>query len=383
MDTLYVKILRSADSLKLVTSDDTIQIESTSPDKFNHDRCDFAAWLFMPIAMKRGMNIHIEGTGSKTTIRNARRMSEIWESWFPERFNTVEVSFQNTCHAYEKPESLTDRDLCFYSGGVDSTYAILRRFQEGKSQSLLTIHGMDYGVEEEKCFLELIRKTSPFAGLVGHERLIVRTNVYDAYAKYKINIGREGHLTHIFALAGAGFLHSEHFRNLVVASDHRLDQQFSRFPYGSNLATNPLFCDGETYLLTESSDASRTERIPLLSSSREALASLTFCTNPAKKPDNCGQCKKCIRTKLMFLAATGEVPDIFIDRAIPENWPDQIDPAIKKDRLFLIDLILYARRNGTLDKIPQATQIYVPLKEGRLGKNRLPRIIDSMKKRFS
>ena len=190
-------------------------------------------------------------------------------------------------------------------------------------------------------------------------------------------------MTHIFALAGAGFLHGEQFRNLIVASDHRLDQQFYRFPYGSNLATNPLFCDGETYLLTESSDASRTERIPLLSSSREALASLTFCTNPAKKPDNCGQCKKCIRTKLMFLAATGEVPDIFIDKAIPENWPDQIDPAIKKDRIFLIDLILSAKRSGTLDKIPGANQIYLSLKGDKPGKSRLGRIADSLRKRFS
>jgi hypothetical protein len=34
-------------------------------------RADFAAWLFLPITMRKGCPLHIEGTGSSTTIRNA------------------------------------------------------------------------------------------------------------------------------------------------------------------------------------------------------------------------------------------------------------------------------------------------------------------------
>lgn len=361
MDTLYVKILRSDASLKLVTSDDTIQIESASLDKFSHGHCDFAAWLFMPVAMRRGMNIHIEGSGSQATIANARRMSDIWEAWMPEKLSAINVSFDEVRTPQPSAGEARNADLCFYSGGIDSTYSILKRHQEGKQQTLLTVFGMDYELDREDEFAEMLEKTRPFADLAGKERLVVKTDAYHAYQKYRANVINNGHISHIFVLAGIGHLFSERFDNLIVAADARLDQQFVVHPNGSNDATNHLFDDGECRLSTDSSDVSRSEKLPLLATSDTALNSLTFCVNHSIKPKNCGLCGKCIRTKLLFLIATGSIPDIFIERNIPGNWLESFNHK-RGDQLFLSEIILRAQHSGRIGQVPGGQAIYESLK---------------------
>ncbi len=360
-NTLKVKIIKSNNSVRLETGNDSIQILTNGSSRPNQERNDFAAWFFLPVAMRSGCNIHIEGSGSEATSRNARRMSEIWEAWFPKHFSAVDVTFEDVPSTTDAPHSVNDENLCFYSGGVDSTYTILKRHQEGKRQSLLTVHGMDYKTDNESQFLDMLEKTEPFARMVSEERLIVKTDAYGTYRKYKTNMFNDGHLTHIFVLAGVGFLHSERFNELTVAADYRLDQQFTVHPYGSNLATNFLFNDGSCSLITDSSDISRSDKLPLLATSDVALNSLTFCIDASKKPHNCGLCDKCIRTKLSFLVSTGSIPEIFTDMNIPSNWPASIKEK-RGSQVFLIEIIMRAKHSGRIGEIPGGEKMYESLK---------------------
>src|SRR5262249_33314352 len=54
--------------------------------------------------------------------------------------------------------------------------------------------------------------------------------------------------------------------------------------------------------------------------SKTALNSLAFCWNRKIQPENCGVCPKCLRTKMLFLAVTGLIPDIFQNQSIPSDW---------------------------------------------------------------
>jgi hypothetical protein len=91
-------------------------------------------------------------------------------------------------------------------------------------------------------------------------------------------------------------------------------------PWGTNTATDFLFDDGRSAIVTDGDDCSRIEKLRYLRSSREALKALSFCWNRRLQPQNCGVCAKCLRTKLLFLADNGEVPAIFLDERVPNDW---------------------------------------------------------------
>jgi len=153
-------------------------------------------------------------------------------------------------------------------------------------------------------------------------------------------------------LTGAAFIFSEHFSDITLAADYRLDQQFSAHPWGNNSATNPLFNDGTTFLRTDGDDVARSAKTVLLSESEVALDALSFCVDYKFRPNNCGRCSKCTRTKLMFLAATGTVPDIFVSSDLETNAISSIQLNKKSERAFFTDLYSCAKENDRLATMP-------------------------------
>ena len=68
-------------------------------------------------------------------------------------------------------------------------------------------------------------------------------------------------------------------------------------------------------------------------------------------PENCGVCKKCIRTKAMFLATTGRLPDIFLDTAFDAELMQKF--LVKgHERTYVFDLYFYLKDRDRLDAVP-------------------------------
>ena len=333
---------------------DTVRIEPDAQADHTRERADFAAWLLLPVAMRRGVDLLIEGAGSDDTVRNANRLAHIWSQWMPGHFSAVDVAFTRT---WSGATPGTAGDLCFYSGGVDSTYGILRRFRAGARQSLLTVHGLEYRHGDRARFADLLEKTRPFAERVAMRRLLVRTDVKDLYRHYRAN-PKGNDVVHGFVLAAMGFLYAERFGRAVILADHRADQQFAVHPYGTNAVTNPLFSDGVFALCTEGEDVTRAEKSVLLLESQEALESLTFCVDYSARPHNCGRCQKCIRTKAMFFAATGRIPEFCIDKTLAPDCLDAFDLSVTTQRTYFLDLHSWALRSGRLDQIPGLQAVY-------------------------
>lgn len=359
-EAIRVSVQRSPQSVRLVSPEDVIQVWIEGIDRINEVRNDFAAWYFLPIAMRTGRDLWIEGEGSAETIRNARRLSEIWETWLPHHFTAVNVSF-DTVSPRRAVGGPRRRSLCCYSGGIDSTHALLNRHRAGETQSLLTLHGMDYRLEDKEKFEAFKDKIAPFSRLVGDRHIFIGSDAHAAYRTRRVDKG--GHFSHIFVLAGSGFLFSEEYSNLLIAADYRLDQQFIAYPWGSNSATNIHFDDGCTRLITLEDSLSRTEKMPLLLTSSEALQSVSFCSAYRWRPNNCGRCQKCMRTKVMFFVATGSVPEIFAERSIPPTWFHQFDLTKRYQAAFLLDIISCAKRTGRLAQLPNADVVYAMVKQ--------------------
>ena len=350
MKQINVSIVYNEKFVVATSNGDEIILDINADIKPNENRQDFAVWLFLPIAMRTNANLHIEGKGTQQTVMNAKKMSQIWASWMPGHFNDVDVTFDSIV-TIEEPQ-YTEDYLAFYSGGVDSTYCIGNKFEKEKKKiSLLTVHGMDYSAIDDEKFNKFIEKTDIFASFYANRRLFVRTNAYAVYSKYKINT-KLSHVTHIFTLAGCGFLFSGYYKNIIIAADYRLDQQHLVSPWGSNSATNFLFDDGITSLLTENDDVTRSEKMEWMISSDLALQSSTFCSDKKYRPNNCGVCSKCTRTKLMFLAATGSIPNIFLDMKLYNNAPILKVSRKSAKNTFLLDLYFCAKNNNRLELIP-------------------------------
>jgi hypothetical protein len=389
-EMMHVRISRSDDRILLATADDSIEIRTDNWRDANKIRNDFAVWFFLPIAMRTGQALHVEGEGSEATIENARRISESWESWLPHHFNSVDVSFDDLSRR-SPGETGNKRSLCLYSGGIDSTHALLSRHRMGEEQDLLTVHGMEYRLKDEEKFHALKSKIATFSRLVGDGHIFVRMNAYDTYRKYTVNLPGAPHVSHIFALAGCTFMFSERYQNIFIASDCRLDQQFRTPPWGSNSATNPHFNDGCTRLNTLDDHLTRTEKMPLILSSREALNSVSFCNSYRTRPDNCGRCDKCMRTKLMFFAASGTVPEIFSDSSIPSDWYRNFDLGTEYQRVILLDILTCAKRNSRFSQVPNAQALYSALKSPAAretagtngGRRRALEVLAELRKGFS
>ncbi|WP_180176049.1 hypothetical protein [Acinetobacter sp. YH12025] len=45
---------------------------------------DFIVWGFLPIAMRLGIPLHIEGPISIQTLHSAREVSTVWAAWLPD-----------------------------------------------------------------------------------------------------------------------------------------------------------------------------------------------------------------------------------------------------------------------------------------------------------
>jgi hypothetical protein len=124
------------------------------------------------------------------------------------------------------------------------------------------------------------------------------------------------------------------------------------FPWGTNHITNNYFAGDGFSMRTLSLDYTRADKVEELSRHPIACSTISCCGVRANRPDNCGQCSKCIRTKIMFVASTGAVPPIFGDVTLTEAQVHSIDLSLRNEYAHFCAIHAKARERGTLDKIP-------------------------------
>lgn len=161
---------------------------------------EFAAFLFLPIAMARGENLMVCGSGSAVATKNLGKLADSWAVMVPEMYSPITVSFEEERSLGEDVKS--DRKLMFYSGGVDSTFALLRQFERGESVDLLTLQGLEYRLSKDVEFHAAKEKTDVFARDKVGSREFVKTDAYYTYKRYGIS----GQMSHVFLLASSGFI---------------------------------------------------------------------------------------------------------------------------------------------------------------------------------
>jgi hypothetical protein len=350
--SIHVYAFQEKNEIYLSSGEETFYFDCTGDSAPDIEFIDFAAWIFLPIAMAKNSNLMLHGKGTLTTKKNAERLSDIWACWLPKKYSLVNIEFSE----YRDIENSSEREkqILLFSGGVDSTYAILNK-KFDKKPDLLTIQGMDYKISDEDRFAKAIEKTNIIANEYADQRIAVRSNAYDIYKEFNI----APRLSFVFVLASVSFLFIKKYKDVTMASDFALYQQFEELPYGSSIATDQLYDSGDFILNTFGNDVNRAEKLPSILSNKTALLSLSLCKDKKIRPENCGVCSKCTRTKYMMLATTGFIPkETFIKPELDQSIKIDFNANGDKQDAYIKSTYTAGFRNNNLDKIPNIVTEY-------------------------
>jgi hypothetical protein len=323
--------------------------------------CDFVIWAALPIAMRFGGVLQINGSTSAIAKEKAEQLSVIWSTWMPKTFRPVRV----TSTGFPDAETAaSDRALMLYSGGVDSTFALKRYVEEGNPKpDLLTIHGMDYRHEDHERFEKLKDRTARFRETYAGESIEVRSNAASIMRRF----GVSSSIGHGFQLFSTLFLFDATHGAGLISADFTASQDYLTMPWGTNSLTNPMFQGNRMKIETLSNDVTRGEKLRQLHSDELALNTLSFCKNYSVRPDNCGTCSKCVRTKAMFHAAGLDIPDIFLIGGFDANDLRFLDLSKPIEVAFCADVLDLARQSGRVDDFKIISeQIYAKKKQTKL-----------------
>jgi hypothetical protein len=298
----------------------------------------FAVWALLAPAMEGGFNFHFNRPIDPVVAANAQRLTRIWEMWVPSRYRSIKVSGEGEWS--RKPRDRLPR-VQLYSGGCDSTYAILRGRDPVKRGYVATIYGLDYARDkgDSDAFAKLLAKTEPLLEALNYQRIIIRTDASRLPQR----------LTHAFTLASCLFLLSDLFAEGLLAADLTPPQDAVAFPWGSNHITNPYLAGSDFAVRTIGAEIGRTAKLAAIAAT-QYLPFLACCRQRDSAPVNCGVCWKCVQTKAMLLAATGSIPDIFRNGTLDECLMQNFKP--DKYRAELFDLYGYAKDRGVVDVVP-------------------------------
>jgi hypothetical protein len=267
----------------------------------------FALWSALPYAMHRGVNIRTQHRLDPVSLQNARRLVALWSRWLPDYFHYIAIDAPT---ADPRPPQAGAGRLFFFSGGLDSSSMLLRQSAFRPEDRVLTICGLDYKEGDER-FHGLLARSAPLLDFLGLDRIVVTTNIGRNVRNLK--------MTHGFVLAAIGFIFANRFSSCHLAADARREDEFSVFPWGTNSISNELFRSSSFRLVTEDLDEGRTDKVRRLNDHPDFLPGLSFCSDSRYRPDNCGSCAKCVRTKARFYVLRRSVPEIFLDNHFDEG----------------------------------------------------------------
>lgn len=258
----------------------------------------------LPVAMRVGGDLYLDGTIDSVQRVNIDAAQQLLLSWYRHlRPVDVHVTIDDTV-----PERAAGVG-CFFSGGVDSFYAVLRH--QERITHLIFVLGFDIAVDDTALGESTLREIRSAASALGKELIVVRTDVRALGARAKLDWGP---IYHGAAMAHVAIALAPYVGTVIVPSTHVVD---SVVPWGTHRDLDPLWSTARVTFEHDSIEVGRPGKVARIAQSAVAMRHLRVCWINYDGAYNCGRCEKCLRT-MLSLRAIG---------ATCETFPDDIDPA--------------------------------------------------------
>ena len=278
----------------------------------------FVLIALLPFAMANGYDIALVEPVSTSMLANLEEWQDAWLRTRPDLYSRVEIRSRVAKRRPFRPRS-SDAVLAF-SGGLDSCYSLsahANRTLGFRSQRLglaVMVHGMDIPLDKPSAFAFALASANRITDSFDMPLCAVSTNWKSFSPDYEA--------TFLAGLASVLHLFSGRFRSCVVSNDDPYGKEL--LGWGSTSSTNHLLGHTSFPLSTTGYGLSRTEKAAAIASNTAVTRNLRVCHAGPMTGRNCGECEKCIRTALNFLA-------VGVDRI------EAIEPITleKLDRLFV------------------------------------------------
>jgi hypothetical protein len=231
-------------------------------------------------AMAAGVPLRLPGLISDQLSGALSTIQEIFHSWDP-ALRIVSIENQPATAATARAE----RVACFFSGGIDSWYSVLKHQDE--ISTLIFVHGFDLTLENTSLRQSVVRRLREAAAQLGKPLLEVETNIrefVDPYVSWD--------LSHGAAMASVALLLSAQFSKVYIAASNSYQDLY---PWGSHPLLDPLWSTETTALVHDGCEANRFEKVTKVATSDVALRTLRVCWENRDGGYNCGHCVKCLR----------------------------------------------------------------------------------------
>lgn len=284
--------------------DHAVQDEDASllADPRRGDHALVAALLW---AMRKGIDINVDGSVSPKLLVGLEILQEIWHRWKPERYSKISIQAKEE----SAPEYVEcERSALFaFSGGVDASFTLLRHLKQKagrknrKPGAALIVQGMDISIERDDFYNAAMERAQLILNGTGVPLLGMKTNSRELGQDWEDSFGLQ--------LIACFLALQKNFSYAIKGSEEPYDALL--LPWGSTPMTDYL-CSTECLQIEHDGAAyDRTEKVEWLSKNTAICDYLRVCWAGPDLGKNCGVCEKCIRTMLNFWATQQDVPNAF------------------------------------------------------------------------
>jgi hypothetical protein len=282
------------------------------------DHADVFLSSCLYLAMRLRLPLHIEGDLSPELIRSAGIIQQIAEKWYC-TFSTIPLT-----NTPETSNRICGHDVgCFFSGGVDSFYSLLKHSDH--ISKIIFVHGFDIPLSNYELRKIVSKELNEVSKEIGKELIEVETNLREISDQYIDWI-------HYFGsgLASVAQLLSSMFKRIYIPSS----ETYAHLePCGSHPLLDPLWSTQHLEIIHDGCEATRIEKVRKIAQYEIALKKLRVCWENKENAYNCGVCEKCIRT-MISLSAIGALDNC-------SAFNSKLDPHIVSQIKIPNDLVLH------------------------------------------
>jgi hypothetical protein len=345
-------------------------------------RADAAVVGLLPVATRRGENVHVDGAMSPELLRQIQTDYSVL-------LGSIMGSRPIDVTAGDVDQLCTGADLVAtgFSAGVDSFFTLAQHFVDEPQSSMRITHLMfnDVGSHgrsphSNTLFESRHARMRTIAARIGLPLIPTVSNLDDFYRDGNVKIGfqkthtaRNASVAPLLQTGIRCFYYSSAFRYGDASVDNPVDMAFADW------FSLPLLSTSSLRMLSTGGAKSRVEKLVRVSENSEAHRSLDVCVATSTEANriNCSRCWKCLRTMLSLevlglLPLYEEVFDIAAFGQERESYVRSIrrssDPLIREIR----DLspatggwMGFARR---LDTVRRHLKRIFPLERGTVSK---------------
>ena len=272
---------------------------------FLSGRADAFAAGLLPLAQALGEDLTIEGPLSPRLLNGLREYQLALAFWFPQKLQSVQITAPQ--QTILPARQAGQRCVTLFSGGVDSSFAILQHLPQNQPDPVyqvrgaLFIHGLDIPLQNQASYAESLQTFDQHLTPLGIDLIPCATNLH-YFTSGLLNWG----IAHGAVIIACGLALDGLIANLVVPSSYSLS---NLIPWGSSPMIDYLLSTETTRIIHHGVTQSRMEKVAAIANWEPAQNFLRVCVDENERyaVNNCSKCEKCLRTMSM-LEISGALP---------------------------------------------------------------------------